>query len=78
MKKQKESRRRLNRVLDEISGRKPARRGLVLTRREGEGIQIGEGITVLVDEIRAGGQVRLRIVAPGEVRVVRLEIKGGV
>ena len=46
---------------------------LVLTRRQGESIAIGDDVIVTVLEIR-GGQVRLGIVAPSEITVLRSEI----
>ena len=46
---------------------------LVLTRRQGESIAIGDDVTITVLEIR-GGQVRLGIVAPSEITVLRSEI----
>jgi carbon storage regulator len=46
---------------------------LVLTRKEGESIKIGDNITVTVVEIK-GGQVRLAIEAPLEIRIFREEI----
>lgn len=46
---------------------------LVLTRRDGEEIQIGSNVTVLV--IRIGrGKVRIGIAAPEEIPVHRAEI----
>lgn len=48
---------------------------LVLSRRETESICIGNGIEIRVASIR-GGCVRLGIVAPPEVRVLRKEIIG--
>jgi carbon storage regulator len=46
---------------------------LVLTRRPGESITIGDDIVVTV-VTTAGGQVRLGITAPQNVRVMREEI----
>lgn len=46
---------------------------LVLTRKIGEAIQIGEGVTVEVLEMR-GGRIRLGITAPGDVKVHRAEL----
>jgi carbon storage regulator len=46
---------------------------LVLTRRPGESIMVGENIVVTVIEIK-GGQVRIGIDAPREVDVYREEI----
>lgn len=46
---------------------------LVLTRRAGESIQVGDDITVHVVEV-AGGKVRLMIVAPKAVKILRTEL----
>lgn len=46
---------------------------LVLSRKLGEKICLGEEITVTVLAIR-GGQVRLGITAPADVRVLRGEL----
>ncbi len=46
---------------------------LVLTRRSGESIAIGDGITVKVLSIEKG-QVRIGVNAPPEIRVLREEI----
>lgn len=46
---------------------------LVLTRKIGETIRIGDGITVQVLAVR-GGQVRLGLSAPPEVRIFREEV----
>jgi carbon storage regulator len=45
---------------------------LVLTRRPGQSIRIGEDVEITVVEVR-GDQVRLAIAAPREVAVLRLE-----
>jgi carbon storage regulator len=47
---------------------------LVLTRKEGERIQIGDNICVTVVRILGGG-VRLGVEAPPEVPVMRAEVK---
>ncbi|MDP7018109.1 MAG: carbon storage regulator CsrA [Pirellulaceae bacterium] len=47
---------------------------LVLSRKVGERILIGDGITVTVVRITGGG-VRLGIEAPPELAVVRQELK---
>ncbi len=47
---------------------------LVLTRKLGEKIHIGDGITLTVLELR-GNRVRLGIDAPSDVRVLRAELK---
>jgi carbon storage regulator len=47
---------------------------LVLTRKEGESLQIGENVTVTVYRCRSG-ETRLRIDAPKEVRILRAEVK---
>jgi carbon storage regulator len=46
---------------------------LILTRRPGESIQVGNDIEISVLEIR-GNQVRLGISAPPEVLVLRSEL----
>ncbi len=46
---------------------------LVLTRKVGERIRIGDDVTVQVLEVR-GGQVRLGLSAPADVRIFREEI----
>jgi carbon storage regulator len=46
---------------------------LILTRRLGEGIQIGEGITVKVVDVK-GKHVKIGITAPSEVPIFREEI----
>jgi carbon storage regulator len=50
---------------------------LVLTRRLGESINIGDDIVVTVLSV-AGSQVRLGIAAPQNIRVVRQEILKGI
>lgn len=46
---------------------------LILTRKSGEGIRIGDSITLRIIEVR-GNQVRLGIEAPKNVSVHREEI----
>ena len=46
---------------------------LILTRRPGESIQVGDDIEISVLEIR-GNQVRIGINAPAEVLVLRSEL----
>ena len=46
---------------------------LVLTRRQGESIQIGDDVVVTVLEVR-GGQVRLGVTAPDTVAIHRAEV----
>lgn len=46
---------------------------LILTRKSGEGIRIGDSITIKVIEIR-GNQVRLGVDAPKNIMVHRDEI----
>jgi carbon storage regulator len=48
---------------------------LVLTRKLGEKVVIGESITVTVAAVD-GGRVRLAIEAPGRVRILRGELAG--
>ncbi|MCE9552173.1 MAG: carbon storage regulator [Planctomycetes bacterium] len=47
---------------------------LVLSRKVGEKLQIGDGITVIVTRI-AGNRVTLGVSAPANVRIVRSELK---
>lgn len=46
---------------------------LVLTRKKGESVKIGDDITVTVTEL-GSGQVKLAIEAPRELQVHRQEI----
>lgn len=46
---------------------------LVLSRKCGEQIKIGDNVTVVVNRV-AGNRVTLGIEAPGEVRIVRGEL----
>lgn len=46
---------------------------LILTRKVGEVIRIGDAVTVRVLEVR-GSQVRLGVEAPTEVRIFREEV----
>jgi carbon storage regulator len=46
---------------------------LILTRKVGEMIRIGDAVTVRVLEVR-GSQVRLGIEAPADVRIFREEV----
>ena len=46
---------------------------LVLSRKKGQSIEIGDGITVTITQIK-GNQVRVGIDAPPEVRIHRDEL----
>ena len=46
---------------------------LALSRKPGEKVVIGNGITLIVVEVR-GGRVRLAFDAPEEVRILRAEL----
>ena len=46
---------------------------LILTRKVGEMIRIGDAVTVRVLEVR-GSQVRLGVDAPSDVRIFREEV----
>ena len=47
---------------------------LVLSRKDGEAIRIGEDILIKVSQIR-GGRVRIAIDAPQDVRIRRSELE---
>lgn len=47
---------------------------LVLTRKVGEKLHIGDDITVTITQIK-GNRVKVGIEAPGNVRIVRGELK---
>jgi carbon storage regulator len=49
-------------------------KGLVLTRRPGERIMIGENIVIEVVEDSRPGRMRLRILAPQECPIMREEL----
>lgn len=46
---------------------------LVLTRRAGEGIVLGEDITIKIIEVKGGG-IRIGIDAPKECKIYRQEV----
>ena len=48
---------------------------LVLTRRPGESVKIGDDITVIVHEVHRG-QVKLAIRAPKDTAILRAELVG--
>jgi carbon storage regulator len=48
---------------------------LVLSRKPGEKLYIGNNITVTVVEVK-GSRVRLGIEAPGDVQILRAELNG--
>jgi carbon storage regulator len=48
---------------------------LVLSRKPGEQVAIGNGITLTVVEVQ-GSRVRLAFDAPGPVRILRAELAG--
>lgn len=48
---------------------------LVLSRKPGEKIIIGDDITLTIEEVR-GNRIRISIAAPDQVRVLRGEIVG--
>jgi carbon storage regulator len=45
---------------------------LVLKRKEGQAIDVGENVRIKLEEV-SGGQVKLAIVAPRNVRILRTE-----
>lgn len=46
---------------------------LVLTRKQQQQIQVGEGVTITILRIK-GGSVRIGIEAPSDVRIIRSEL----
>jgi len=50
---------------------------LVLTRKKGESLLIGEGVEITIIDI-SEGKVRIAINAPREVQIIRSEIKKGI
>ncbi len=48
---------------------------LVLSRKEGESLIIGDQISITILSIEAGGQVNIGVSAPREVLVLRSELK---
>lgn len=48
---------------------------LVITRRQNEGIMLGEDLHVIVTKI-GGGQVRLAVYAPRSVKISKSEVPG--
>jgi carbon storage regulator len=48
---------------------------LVLSRKPGEKVIIGDGITLTIEEVR-GNRIRISIAAPDQVRILRGEIVG--
>jgi carbon storage regulator len=52
-------------------------KGLVLTRRQGQSIRIGDDILVTVEELK-GGQVRIGVTAPKDIQVDRAEAENRV
>jgi carbon storage regulator len=51
----------------------PDRTRLIVTRKLGESIEIGDDVTVTVNGLADGGKVSLAVEAPRDVRVVRVE-----
>lgn len=48
---------------------------LVLSRKPGEKVIIGDDITLTIEEVR-GNRIRISIAAPNQVRILRGEIVG--
>jgi carbon storage regulator len=51
---------------------------LVLSRKEGESVMIGDHISITILSVDAGGQVNIGISAPREVLVLRSELQKAV
>lgn len=51
---------------------------LVLSRKEGESVMIGEDISITILSIEPGGQVNIGISAPRDVLVLRSELQKAV
>lgn len=52
---------------------KARRTGLLIQRREGQEILIGDDIMIRVHEVR-GANVRISVVAPADIRISRAEV----
>ena len=50
--------------------------GLVLTRKVGEKIMIGDDIVVTLTQIKSGTTVKIGVEAPREVQIDRAEMRG--
>jgi len=50
---------------------------LVLKRKQGQAIDVGDDVRIILQDIR-GGQVKIGIVAPKDIRVKRSEITDGI
>lgn len=48
---------------------------LVLSRKEGESLMIGDQISITILSIEAGGQVNIGVCAPKEVLILRSELQ---
>ena len=48
---------------------------LVLSRKEGESLMIGDQISITILSIEAGGQVNIGVSAPKEVLILRSELQ---
>lgn len=51
---------------------------LVLSRKEGESLMIGDQISITILSVEAGGQVNIGICAPKEVLILRSELQKAV
>lgn len=51
---------------------------LVLSRKEGESVMIGDHISITILSVESGGQVNIGISAPREVLVLRSELQKAV
>ncbi|MEA5143028.1 MAG: carbon storage regulator [Oscillibacter sp.] len=51
---------------------------LILQRKPGESLLIGDNVEVTVVSVEPGGRVRLAIQAPRELAILRSELKGAI
>jgi carbon storage regulator len=50
---------------------------LILKRKQGQAIDVGDDVRIILQDIR-GGQVKIGILAPKDIRIKRSEISEGI